>query len=164
MNYTVYKLREARVIVQILAATSLVALLIAIYNWLQTRALNRRMSVLLADIDEKSLQEALALYYLQVRKTDSKLSELLKGLAEVAAIADASSQKLSIVRFNPFGDTGGDQSFTMAMLNGHDSGFILTSMHGREGTRIYIKPVDQSRSSYPLSKEEQQALEQALKR
>jgi hypothetical protein len=87
--------------------------------------------------------------------------ELTKRLSVSNSLA---SQKISIVRFNPFGDTGGDQSFSLAVLDAHDSGYVLTSIHGRQGTRVYVKPVDFGKSKYTLSSEEQQALSQAIKR
>jgi len=68
------------------------------------------------------------------------------------------------VRFNPFGDTGGDQSFSLAVLDAHDSGYVLSSIHGRQGTRVYVKPIDFGKSKYQLSTEEDQALSQAVKR
>lgn len=70
-------------------------------------------------------------------------------------------KKVGIVRFNPFAETGGDQSFVLCLLDGQDTGFVLLSLHGREGTRTYIKPVRQGKSRYQLSKEELQAIEEA---
>jgi hypothetical protein len=147
---------------QVLSFLAVAALLLSAWNWRQSRLIEQRLLRLLGGIEEKTLQEALSLYYSRVKKTDSKLSDLLKGLSDLNRIANASAQKTAIVRFNPFGDTGGDQSFALAVLDGHDTGYILTSMHGREGTRIYIKPIEQGQSQYQLSKEERRALETAV--
>lgn len=72
-------------------------------------------------------------------------------------------KKIGIVRFNPFNNTGGDQSFAIALLNSENSGIIISSLYLREGTRIYAKPVDKLKSSYPLSKEEEEAIQKATK-
>lgn len=69
--------------------------------------------------------------------------------------------KFSVVRYNPFSNIGGDQSFSIAILNGEDSGFVLTSLFTNEGTRVYAKPVENGISDYELSGEEKKAIEQA---
>ena len=70
-------------------------------------------------------------------------------------------QHVGVVRFNPYHDTGGDQSFAIAMLDAHNDGLVMTGMHSRNGVRLYAKPVSRGRSTYPLSDEERQAIEQA---
>lgn len=97
----------------------------------------------------------------QVQKDLTALAGLVEKLQAQANVA---SQKISVVRFNPFGDTGGDQSFSLAVLDAHSSGYVLTSIHGRQGTRVYVKPIDYGKSRYKLSEEEQRALLQASKR
>ena len=110
------------------------------------------------------LESALADYHAKVAQVDQKLDQLTEIHSQLAEKASLASQKISIVRFNPFGDTGGDQSFALAVLDDHNSGYVLTSIHGREGTRMYIKPIDFGASKYNLSTEEQQAIVQATKR
>lgn len=69
----------------------------------------------------------------------------------------------SLVRFNPFSDTGGEQSFTLCLLNDHQDGLIITSLHGRGVTRFYVKKVSGGQAEQELSSEEKSALAQALK-
>ena len=67
--------------------------------------------------------------------------------------------KISLLRYNPFGDTGGDQSFVLGLFDQHKNGFILTSLHSRTGTRWYAKQIKQGQSiDYALSKEEKQLI------
>jgi hypothetical protein len=67
-----------------------------------------------------------------------------------------------VVRFNPFKDIGGDQSFALALLDGKNSGLVVSSLHTREGTRIYSKPVIKGESEkYPLTDEEKSAIKAA---
>ena len=72
-------------------------------------------------------------------------------------------QKLGLVRFNPFRETGGDHSFSLAVLDGVNSGFIITGLHTRERTRLYLKEIVRGKSDSELSKEELQAFGKAQK-
>jgi hypothetical protein len=67
-------------------------------------------------------------------------------------------QKIGLVRFNPFEDTGGNQSFALALLDANDDGIIVSSLHARSGTRIYAKSLSAGRSDSALSEEESEAL------
>jgi len=71
-------------------------------------------------------------------------------------------QKVGILRYNPFSDSGGDQSFIMALLNGEDTGIVLTSLHNRGQSRWYAKNVSQGKGvGHELSKEEEKAIRMA---
>lgn len=73
-------------------------------------------------------------------------------------------QKLGVVRFNAFDNTGSDLSFSVALLDAADAGFVLSGIYGREESRVYAKPVTKGESTYLLTKEEKQALEAARKK
>jgi len=73
-------------------------------------------------------------------------------------------QRLGLVRYNPFEDTGGNQSFVVALLDADGDGLILTSLHSRQATRMYAKPIRGGRSDATLSSEEVEALGIALGR
>ncbi|OGY12649.1 MAG: hypothetical protein A3A58_02255 [Candidatus Blackburnbacteria bacterium RIFCSPLOWO2_01_FULL_41_27] len=98
----------------------------------------------------------------------ANLAEHLKkvegGLGELNKKTQSHISKVASVRFNPYSNTGSNQSFALAMLDGNNSGVILLSLHGREGTRIYVKPVLNGKSRYELSSEEKQTLEEAIKK
>ncbi|KKU12365.1 MAG: hypothetical protein UX19_C0002G0072 [Candidatus Woesebacteria bacterium GW2011_GWA1_45_8] len=72
-------------------------------------------------------------------------------------------QKVGIVRFNPFKEIGGDHSFSLALLDGKDTGIVLTGIHTRERTRIYTKQVRNGKCEFELSNEEKRALIKAQK-
>lgn len=145
----------------IVAGVALVAAAGALW-WL--RSLSGRFSAALGTSSGDDLEQTLASHLKRVEEVDVRLAELTTAYERLSVSSSLASQKISIVRFNPFGDTGGDQSFTLAVLDAHDSGYVLTSIHGREGTRVYVKPVDYGKSKYTLSTEEQQALSQAAQR
>lgn len=72
-------------------------------------------------------------------------------------------QKIGLIRFNPFKELGGDHSFSMAILDDNDSGIIITSLHTRDRTRVYMKDIKKGKSSFELSSEEKKALVDAQK-
>jgi hypothetical protein len=72
-----------------------------------------------------------------------------------------SVQKVGIIRFNPFSEVGGDQSFSIALLDGNDDGLVITSFYTREGNRVYGKPIKNGKSQYALSQEEIKVIEVA---
>jgi len=65
-------------------------------------------------------------------------------------------------KYNPYNDTGGDQSFSLVLLDGKLNGTILTSLHSRSGTRIYAKVIKKGESELDLSKEEKEVLKKAI--
>lgn len=71
-------------------------------------------------------------------------------------------QKIGLLRFNPFKDTGGDQSFILALVDGHDTGVVISSFHTRAGTRWYAKSVKNGKAiEHTLSAEEESAIKDA---
>ena len=84
--------------------------------------------------------------------TDKKQQVLIEG----------SVRHISLLRYDAFEDVGGRLSFSCAMLDDHGSGVVLTSINGRQETRVYAKPVIESTSGYNLSSEEAEAIRQAM--
>ena len=97
-------------------------------------------------------------------KNSLDLGRLEKDLLGLKEDSNLHVQKVGLVKFNPFQETGGDHSFTLAFLDGKDNGFILTGLHTRERTRVYVKDVKRGKSKVSLSKEEKEALMSAQKR
>jgi len=97
----------------------------------------------------------------RLKKTETEIRKLLKSSRALEKMASQSIQKVGVVRFNPFRETGGDQSFAIALLNSNDNGLVISSLYSREGTRIYSKPIKAGQSKYPLSKEEIEVLNKA---
>jgi Protein of unknown function (DUF4446) len=140
------------------------ALGFSIFVFLQIRSLLLRFNTALGQGETAPIEHMLATHLKTVNSVSERLEHLNHEYEQLAVSNSLASQKISIVRYNPFGDTGGDQSFTLAVLDAHDSGYVLTSIHGRQGTRMYIKPVDFGKSKHTLSAEEKQAIGQAIKR
>ncbi len=124
--------------------------------------ISQRLDNLFSGMEENgTIEETLKYHFSNVKGVKDKLKDIQNNYSYLSNIAAASIQKTAIIRFNPFKHTGGDQSFVLALLDNHDNGLLLTSIHSREGTRIYIKPITYGSSDHTLSKEEKSALETA---
>jgi hypothetical protein len=77
-------------------------------------------------------------------------------------LVDGSVRHVALLRFDAFEDVGGRLSFSCALLDDHGTGVVLTSINGRQETRVYAKAVIESASSYNLSTEEAEAIRQAM--
>lgn len=108
--------------------------------------------------EPENLQEILS-QFKNLKENFEKFSEELEKLKKESKF---SIQKIGIVRFNPFFEIGGNQSFSVALLDGNNNGFVITSLYTREGNRIYAKPIVDEKSQYLLSKEEKEAIEKAI--
>jgi hypothetical protein len=106
----------------------------------------------------ENFQEILS-QFKDLKENLEKLSEELERLKRESKF---SIQKTGIVRFNPFLEIGGNQSFSIALLDGKNNGLVITSLYTREGNRIYAKPIIEGKSQYLLSKEEKEAIEKAI--
>lgn len=122
----------------------------------------RRFSKLTAGTKGERLDQVLATLSADFEKEHQSHRQIEKEIAEIKSQLPRHLQKISLVRFNPFTGTGGNQSFSLAILDGGNSGLIVTSLHSRDGTRLYTKPVASGKSQGELSKEEQTALSKAI--
>ena len=124
--------------------------------------IRRRLRRIVGGAEGRSLDEILDE---QMRKLDAvaeRVDALNRLHHELEALAQRSIQKVGVVRFNPFADTGGDQSFAIALLDADGTGVVLSSLHSRTDTRVFAKPVHNGRSRHQLSDEEQDAIRKAL--
>lgn len=110
-----------------------------------------------------NLKQALEKLLSDQKELETHFGKIEDSITAVEKAGQAHFQKMGVVRFNPFSETGGDQSFALALLDRADCGVVILSLHSREGTRIYAKPVKGGKSRYDLSKEEARAIEEARK-
>ena len=110
------------------------------------------------------LEEVLRAVAKGLRELDASRDEVEKYLETVEKRLRRSVQHVGIVRFNPFEDAGGDQSFAIAVLDESKNGIVISSLYGRGMSRIYAKPLEKAASRYQLSEEEKRAIAEALKK
>lgn len=123
--------------------------------------IKRKLKTLFNGKKASDLEEVLFEEIKRLKKAEKDIKELFKSSKVLEKMAGHSIQKVGLTRFNPFKETGGDQSFTVAMLDSHDNGLVISSLYTRQGTRIYSKPIESGESKYPLSKEELEVLKKA---
>lgn len=130
------------------------------YLILQLLRLRKKVDVFLRG-EEKNLGEVLAGQIKKIQTQDKEIKDILKKVAHLDGISQRSFRKMGMVRFNPFKDVGSDQSFSVALLDSRDNGFVISSLYSREGNRVYAKPIEKGISQYPLSGEEKEAIRRA---
>lgn len=97
-----------------------------------------------------------------IKELDRDIQDLYGISNKIHNLASRSVHKVGVVRFNPFKDLGGDQSFSIALLDSENSGVVFSSLHSREGNRVYAKPVSKGKAGkYPLTDEEIEAIKKA---
>jgi hypothetical protein len=97
-----------------------------------------------------------------LKELDKDIQDLFGISNKINDLANKSIHKIGVIRFNPFKDLGGDQSFSVALLDGENSGVVISALHTREGNRVYSKPVEKGKAlKYPLTDEEQEAIKKA---
>ncbi|MCH7951280.1 DUF4446 family protein [Patescibacteria group bacterium] len=113
-------------------------------------------------IKKKELRALLENTYKELKKQRQTTEELKKWIEKLKKEEETHLQKVGFIRFNPFIDTGGNQSFCLAILDRHDNGIVISSLHSRESTRLYAKSITQGKAKgQQLSKEEKEAIEEA---
>jgi hypothetical protein len=105
----------------------------------------------------KEVLEAISKFEKENQILDNRLTDFKKESL-------GNLQNLAVLKYNPYNDTGGEQSFSLALLNGRLNGIVLTSLHSRSGTRTYLKDIKSGISELELSKEEAQVLKDAMER
>lgn len=110
----------------------------------------------------KNIEEDLEKFMSKVDKVEKQNSEIISFCKNLDEDVSKCIQKVGIVRYSAFKDTGSDLSFTVALLDEKNNGIVFNGIYSREMSNIYAKPVENGNSSYTLSNEEIQAIEKAV--
>jgi Protein of unknown function (DUF4446) len=149
-------------VVVALAVACALLVVLAILLLRRTSRLDRRLRGLTRGEDGRSLEAILDAHLDKVYAVARELDELAARSAVLEATQRRALQRIGLVRFNPFEDTGGNQSFALAVLDAQGNGFVVSSLHARTGTRVYGKTISGGTSESNLSAEEAEALRLAL--
>lgn len=122
----------------------------------------RRQKTLFLGKRAKDLEEIIFEILKNQKESQKEIEEIKDSIKKLKPILQNSIQKVGIVRFNPFSNMGGNQSFSVAFLDQKDNGVVITSYHSKEGTRVYAKPINQGHSEFPLTQEEKEAIKKAI--
>lgn len=145
-----------------LTAIVLILFLLFLINIVQMRKLKKNYKIFMSGKEAKNLEDTLMMRLDQV---DQLIEENAANEAHIKTLYDNMNQtyqKMGLIKYDAFQEMGGKLSFSLAMLNVKNNGFIINAMHTREGCYTYIKEVVDGNSIIMLSEEEQKALNRAM--
>ena len=148
----------------IIFAILLIVLLISyVVLIIKTSNLNKRYKQFMKKLGNgKNIEEDLENYMYRVEKVERQNSELHLICKEMGNQLSGCVQKIGIVRYNAFKDTGSDLSFALALLYEYNKGVVMNGIYSREMSNIYAKPVEKGKSPYTISEEEKLAIDKAI--
>ena len=123
------------------------------------QALDKRYTTLLSGVEGATLEDIWQTRAQQVSQHATQLHNLEQQFTQ---LQEQTIQHIGLIRFNPFDDVGGDQSFALALLDGEHKGVVVSSIYSRTGGRIYAKPLGPGTQARALSQEEEMAIALAL--
>ncbi|MCI6869498.1 MAG: DUF4446 family protein [Selenomonadales bacterium] len=160
MNYVV---NNTSYMIAILGVLMIVMYLLIINLYYNLNYMKKRYKKMMTGIDDGANLERMLLGHIDETRSVAQENEKLK--AENKRIDDLLKRALtrvSVVRFRAFEDMGSDLSYSVALLDSHNNGVVMSSIFGREDSRSYVKPIENGTSTYQLTAEEEQALREAM--
>lgn len=144
----------------ILSFFVLLLLIWNIVNQFTLLKLKKNQNTLFGTGKAKNLEQIVLENQKAWRAADSDINDLYQITTKIHELAHLGLHKVGMIRFNPFRDIGGDQSFAIALLDGENNGLIISSIYSRDGVRVYTKAIRAGISEkHPLTEEEKKAIE-----
>lgn len=166
MDFTEFStLSNSQWILFSLAFSAEVFLFVALFLlWKKEHALQKKLEIFFGGKEAKDLEAVILKQKEDMLVFDKEIQELFEISNRLYKLGLQSIHKTEVLRFNPFKEVGSNQSFCVALLNGKNSGVVISSIHTREGTRVYAKPVVSGvEAGHPLTDEEKEAINIASK-
>ncbi len=127
------------------------------------QSINKKYRIFINKLGKgETIEEDLENYMYRVERVEKQNAEIRNIIDTMDKDMESCIQKIGIVRYNAFKDTGSDLSFALAMLDENDNGVVLNGIYSREMSNIYAKPVENGKSTYVLSDEEAEAIQKAI--
>ena len=155
---------NAALLLLTLLALTVFLLLGWLWSALRLRVLNRRLTALARGQSGQNLEQAIGAYFDKVEHSQTRMDTLEQALGVVQAQIPGCFQRAHLVRYDAFADVGGEQSFSLALLNAQNDGVVITGVHSRMDARVYAKYIQDGRPSHTLSQEEQRLLRELAAR
>ena len=146
-----------------LSIALVVTFVIAIIAFIKVLKLQTMYEKFLGGSSKNTMEAILLDYYSQAKSIDERYGDIQKDISKIEKDMESCLQKVSIVRYNPFKETGGNLCYALAMLNKKNNGVLLNSIYSRDGSYSYGKAVVNGKTEHNLSAEEQEALDLAIK-
>ena len=145
-----------------LAAIVLILFILTIVNIIQMRKLKKGYRVFMTGKGAKNLEDTLIKRLNQIDMLLASNEENQKNIKKIFGEMQSTYQKMGLIKYDAFHEMGGKLSFSLAMLDAGNNGYIINAMHTREGCYTYIKEVVDGNSIIVLSEEENEALKRAM--
>lgn len=153
---------DPAIVIISLGIITILLLIMTIICVVQNSRLYRRYDLFMRGKDAESLEDIIVNQIAEIEELKSQDRSNKDTMKTLVRSVKASYQKFGMVKYNAFKGMGGNLSFSLAMLDMNNTGFILNSVHSREGCYLYIKVVEKGETDSTLCSEEKEALEQAL--
>jgi len=149
-------------VVGIMALIIIVMLVLLINNTMKINYMRKRYRKMMTGVDGMNMERMLLGHIDETRTVSEANKRLREDITRIDELLGQAITRVGIVRFSAFTDMGSDLSYAVALLDSHNNGVVLTSIFGREDSRSYAKPIERGESTYTLTAEEQQALNEAM--
>lgn len=147
-----------------LAALVLILFIMILVNIVQMKKLKKNYKIFMSGNSAKNLEETLIKRLDQIDSLIEANETNERNIQLIFKNMKFTYQKMGLIKYDAFHEMGGKMSFSLAMLDERDNGFIINAMHTREGCYTYIKEIVDGNSIIVLSEEEQEALNRAMKK
>lgn len=145
-----------------MAVLIVVLLCVVIFCIVKVKQLYRRYDYFMRGKDAETLEDLIIQQMDEIQSLKAEDRANKDSIRNVNKNIRASFQKFGMVKYNAFKGMGGNLSFAFALLDYTNTGFVINSVHSREGCYLYLKEVDRGQTEILLGSEEKEALEQAL--
>lgn len=150
-------------IVAALLVVTVILLFIQILNRVELNRIQKKYKKLMKGTTGKSIEEMILEYKGNIEASVEKVKSVEALYKDMDSRIRKGIQKFSIVRYKAFEDVGSDLSFSIALLDDKNDGFVITGIYGRAECTTFAKPIENGISKYDLSEEEKLAIKNAIK-
>jgi hypothetical protein len=150
------------IITVLLIAAVLVLLSLNVFLLWKLHVTDKKINTLLENGKVKSFKDIILSQNEKNGDMAKQIKEAFSRIKDLDGICQTTIRKTGVVRFNPFNNMGGNQSFVIALLDGKNNGFVISSLFIKEGNRVYTKAIKKGKSEHALSREETEAIKMAI--
>ena len=163
MQYVIDIIKNYDILISfILIILVIILLIIQLLNRIEMNRLEKRYRKMMKGTTGKNIEDMINEYSGKVEESLSKTDKIEESYKDIDARLRECIQKVSIVRYRAFDDVGSDLSFSIALLDDKNNGFVITGIYGRSECTTFAKPVENGISKYDLSEEEKNAIKGAI--
>ena len=148
-------------VIYVLALAIIILFIILIAVIRVTLYNNRKLKRILKNCSNGKLDETIVLYYNKLDALTQDINTTLENFEKIERVSDAGRMKIGYLRYDAFDTMSNELSYSFAILDEKDSGFVVSGIFGRDISNTYLKPVVQGKSTITLSEEEQRAISYA---